>query len=232
MLKQVVTVGPIAAASANNIAQSQTPVSGTPITLNGSTVSGGVATLDAPRRVLLTFGSEASGRTLALTGKSASGVTLQETLVVPSGAAGTAQSVQDFLSITKALPAGGGWTAAMTLGTDTVASSPWQRTTEHVTPVNISINCVISGTANYTIETTNDAIEPANPSTTNGAPFGPLGPVPRVPTPFPLPGALEAQSANATGLLAQPVAWWRLVLNSGSGSVTATALQAGIVQGH
>jgi hypothetical protein len=225
MLKQVVTVGPIVAAVANFYAVSATPVSGTPLTLTG-------AVAPIARRVRLTYGSEGGARTLALTGKDAAGNTLQETLAVPSGAAGTVDTVQDFVSVTKAVPAGGGWTAAMMLGTSPVASSPWRRVTEHIAPVNISVNAVVSGTVNYSVEITNDEIEPALPTSTVGAPYGPLGPIPRVPTPFPLPGALEAQSANATGLIAQPILYWRLVLNSGTGSVTATAIEAGIIQGH
>lgn len=114
-----------AAASANNIALSQTPVSGTALTLNGSTVSGGVATLDVARRVLLTFGNEASNRTLVITGTDRSGNVQSETLTVASGASGTVGTLRDFLTVTSVLPLGGGWTAAVTLGTNAIASTPW-----------------------------------------------------------------------------------------------------------
>lgn len=114
-----------AAASANNIAQSQTPTSGTALTLNGSTVSGGVATLDIPRRVLLTFGNEASNRTLTVTGTDRNGNVISEILSVPSGTGGTVYTQQDLKTVTSLLPLGGGWTAAVTVGTNAVASTQW-----------------------------------------------------------------------------------------------------------
>lgn len=115
----------LAAASANNIATSQTPTSGTALTLNGSTVSGGVATLDVPRRVLLTFGNEAAARTLTVTGTDRSGNTISEILAVPSGGASTVYTKQDFKTVTSLLPLGGGWTAAVTVGTNAVGSTQW-----------------------------------------------------------------------------------------------------------
>ena len=235
-VRQVVTVGPLAAASANNIALSQTPTSGTPVALNGSTVSGGVATLDKQRRVLVTFGSESSGRTIQFTGANAAGQTVQETVAIPASAAGSVFTQTDFLTITKALPGGGGFTAAVTIGTNGTASSPWQGVTEFITPVNVSANCVVSGAVIYTVETTNDSIDAPLPTSTVGAPYGPLGAIMGVPTPFVLNPNLQGQAANASGMLngnpPQPIRAWRLVLNSGTGSVTATGIQGGIIQGH
>jgi hypothetical protein len=115
----------LAAASANNIALSQTPTSGSALTINGATASGGVATLDVARRVLLTYGSEGSARTLLVAGTNRSGNVISETLAVPSGGAGTVYTQQDFLTVTQLLPAGGGWTAAVTVGTNAVGSTPW-----------------------------------------------------------------------------------------------------------
>jgi len=86
------------------------------LSYNGSLATGGVATLDSPRRILLTFGVEGSARTLVLTGTNWSGLTITETLAVPSGAGATVASVLDYATLTSALPLGGGWTAAATLG--------------------------------------------------------------------------------------------------------------------
>lgn len=122
---QVVTSLTLAAASANNIALSQTPTSGVALTLNGSTVTGGVATLDVPRRVLLTFGNEASNRTMVIAGTDRNGAVISETLTVVSGAGGTVATNQDYATVTAATPAGGGWTAAVTLGTNGTGSGPW-----------------------------------------------------------------------------------------------------------
>lgn len=119
----IVITKQLAAASANNLATSQTPTSGTPLTLNGSAVTGGVGVLDTQRRVLLTFGDEASARTLVLTGTNSQGTTIGETLSIPAGGSSTVASLRDYLTITKALPLGGGWTAAVTLGTNGVGST-------------------------------------------------------------------------------------------------------------
>src|SRR5215813_8621976 len=113
----------LGAASANAIALSQTPVSGTPLTLNGASVTAGVAVLDTQRRVLLTYGNEASARTMVLTGTNDQGAAISETLAIPSGAGGTVASYFDYLTLTAALPLGGGWTAAVTLGTNGVGST-------------------------------------------------------------------------------------------------------------
>lgn len=233
MLRQVVTKGALAAASANNISLSQTPVSGTPLLINGSTAAGGVATLDQQRRVRVTYGNEGSARTIALTGTSGTGQTIQETVAIPAGAGGTVDTIQDFLTVTRMLPAGGGFTTNVTVGTNTVGSSPWQKVSEHITPVEDTINCVATGTINYTVEITNDDLEPPLTTTSAGAPYGPLGPIPPIVTPFPAtPSLLTVINANATGKIAQPFSAWRVTVNSGTGSVTATGIQGGIIQGH
>jgi hypothetical protein len=116
----------LAAASANAIALLQTPVSGTKLTLNGAAVVNGVAVLDTQRRILLSFGNEAAQRTLAIAGFTDTGLPVSETLIVPAGAgAGTVASVYDYKQLISAFPAGGGWSANVTLGTNTIGSTPW-----------------------------------------------------------------------------------------------------------
>ena len=101
-------LGPFAAAQAAGIVTSTTPVSGTALTLNGALVNAaGVAVMDKPRRILLTYGSEASARTLIVTGTNADGNPIQETLAVAASAPGTVYTVQDFATVTAALPQGG-----------------------------------------------------------------------------------------------------------------------------
>src|ERR1700691_2559563 len=72
----VATVGPLASASANNIALSQTPGAAGALTLNGSTVTGAVATLDNPRRVLITTAD--TTHTFTVTGTTPTGATISE----------------------------------------------------------------------------------------------------------------------------------------------------------
>lgn len=224
MARAVVVQKSLATASANAIALSQTPVSGTALTLNGASVTGGVATLDTARRVLLTYGSEGSARTLIVNGTNGTGAAISETLAVPSGAPGTVATLQDFLTVTSAVPAGGGYTAAVTLGTNATGSTAWQVPNQHVTPFQIGFECdLLSGAATFSIETTNNS--PLAPLPIYQAGYSTTLPVPNA---FPVTG-LTALTGNAQGSVSGvPIAAWRLTVTAGTGSVQATAQQAGI----
>jgi len=150
VIRKQVTVGNLAAANAALLAAAQTPVSGTLLALTGSQP-------DAPRRVLLTFGNEAAQRTLVLTGLGWEGTPQSETLVVPSGAAGTVLSQLDYSSVTSALPGGGGWSANASLGTyaggaaGPAQSSPWIALDPFVLP-QVAIQVDVSGAINCTVQ--------------------------------------------------------------------------------
>lgn len=231
---QIVTKSLIASNAALIVA-SATPVSGTAMTLVSPTTTtllqpqaGGAGfskttinsvILDTPRRVLLTYGNEASNRTMVITGTNFAGYPISETLSVPSGAGGTVATNNDFASVTQVLPLGGGWTAAASVGTNTTGSSPWIFTNQHVTPARVAIGTVLnSGSATWTVEYTYD-----NPNA--------VGVIPAVtiPTPFKV-GTITNISANGDGVLADAVMAWRLTITVGTGTVTATAYQEGIMQ--
>ena len=233
MLPISLTVGPLAAAVSNNIALSQTPTSGTALTLNGATVTGGVATLDAARRVLLSYGSEASPRTLRITGTNADGNPIRETLAVPSGASGTVYTGQDFLTVTEALPAGGGWSAAATLGTNTIASSPWKLTNsmqQAVTEIAWDGHVAAgTGVGRWSVEYTLSTIN-SNQNQMGGA----LGNYPAAPIARTLT-ALSSQAGDAQAAQDNPIMAWRLVIDDGGDTtfmVTIIALEGGIAESH
>lgn len=214
----VVTVGPLAAASANNIAQSQTPTSGTALTLNGSLVVAGVAVLDTPRRVLLTFGNEGSARTLVVTGTGRTGQAQSETLAVPSGAGATVATVLDYKTVTSLMPAGGGWTAAVTVGTNGVAATAWVRLDQWPIP-QTSIQCTVSGTVNYSVQSTlDDPDSPTDPVAISAVTWVDSADAAVV-------GATATKQSN----FAYVPVFARVLLNSGSGSVRATFAQSGNV---
>lgn len=220
------TVGPLAAASANNIVTSTTPVSGTKLTLNGALVTGGVAVMDKPRRVLLTFGNEASARTLILTGTNASGNGIQETLAVPAGGASTIASTQDFATVISALPLGGGWTAAATIGTNGVGGSLPQIWDWYVAPGEGTWQVTATGTVNWSID-----MSMSVPNSNSNQLGGALG---NYPAPLvwsnPISG-LTAQTANAFASVVDfPITAWRGTINSGTGSIVVNFLQAGLPQ--
>lgn len=193
MPRQISTTNSLIAANAALYAASQTPVSGTALTLTGTAA-------DTQRRALLTYGDEASNRTLLITGLNGVGITISETLAVPSGGSGTVASQQDFLSIISALPGGGGWTAAMTLGTNTVGSTPWFVPDLWLTPFLLQMATkLISGAANWTVEVTDD--DPKGLI----APFQPgYNQAPPIPLPYGWTG-LTNISGTASAVIATPI---------------------------
>lgn len=211
----VTTVGPLAAASANAICLSQTPTAGA-LTLNGALVTGGVAVLDTPRRVLITTTGNESSRTFTVTGTSVSGSPISETITGPN--ISSAYSVLDYKTVTS-ITISGNAAAALTVGTNGVASSSWVRFDEWA-PSDISIQCVTSGTVNYTIQQTlDDPNSPTNSVTAASVTW------------FSSPDSLLV---NSTGSVQSNYAFMptyaRILLNSGTGTVTATFIQNGNVQ--
>lgn len=222
-MRPIVVTKQLGAASASNIAASQTPVSGTPLTLNGALVTGGVATLDTPRRILLTFGNEASNRTLVLSGTNGSGTPITEVLAVASGAGATVASLQDFATVTSAVPAGGGWTAPVTLGTNTVGATIWFVPNYQQQVQNIGVETeLVSGAANWSVETTQN--DPRAPISIYQPGYSTAPPVP---TAFAWPG-LTNVDASTQGVINSPVLGVRLTMLSGTGLVRMTLLPAGL----
>ena len=222
MTPQTVTVGPLAAASANNICLSQSAAGAQALTLNGSTVASGVATLDAARRVLITSAADDSDITFRVTGTNAFGNAIRETIT--GGNATTVYTISDFKTITEVY-ASAATSGNVTVGTNGVASSPWKFSNIHIAPFSISLGVVVTGTVNYTIEYTYD--NPNNNANTIG---GALGNYPSTPAVY-SHATLVNDTASADGFISAPIRAWRLTVNSGatgSSSVTATGIQAGI----
>jgi hypothetical protein len=207
-----VTVGPLAAASANNIAASQTPVSGTALTLVSNPV-----VLDTARRVILTVGSEVAPRTMLLSGTAANGSPISETIIVPATTAGALQSALDYKTVTSLVPAGGGYSSAVTAGTNGVASTLWVRLDQWAMP-QTTIQCSVSGTVNYTVQQTlddpNSISNPVDPALVTWSPS--------------LDATVVAATATMISSFAFAPVFTRVLLNSGTGAVTATFAQSSV----
>lgn len=208
-----VTVGPLAAASVNAICTSQTPSAG-PLTLNGSTVVNGVAVLDKPRRVLFTFAADESANTFTLTGTNWSGSPISE---VVAGTATTAVSLLDYATVTS-ITISGNAAGAIQVGTNGVAGSRWVRIDEWALP-QTAIQANASGTVNYTVQQTlddpNSPISPVAPAAVTWINHADVN--------------LVGASTSVQGNYAYVPAFARVLLNSGTGSVTATFTQSGVV---
>lgn len=205
---KIITVGGLAAANPALLAASQTPVSGTALTLTGTQP-------DKARRVLLTYGSEGGARTLTIYGTNAYGNVISEILAVPSGAGGTVASNLDYKTVTSAMPLGGGWTAAVTLGTNGVASSTWKVVNVFQQGQASSFLVTQTGTLNWSLQYTLD--DPNNGQGNSN--------VPPIAQSFP---GMNAQSAGPMPFQTlEPFFAWRMLINSGTGTAIAQLIQAG-----
>lgn len=220
MSLQVVFTKQLAAASSNNIAQSQSPGSSA-LTLNGSAVTSGVATIDGPssatnqaigRRVIITSGGNDSGINWVVVGTNSTGNAITDTFAGSNG--GAAQSNLDFVTVTSITPSGAVASTAIA-GTNGVGSSPWSVLNWNgYAPMNVGMAVeLVSGAANFTIQHTYD--DPNN--LLGGAAF---------PLAFNSP-VINGASATIDGAYTTPIVAVRLLINSGTGLLRARFLQAG-----
>lgn len=212
----IVTVGPLAAASANNIALSQTTAGAADLTLNGSLVSSGVATLDEPRQVLITNVGNDSGITFTVYGTWFNGQTISETVQGTSGS--SVATTLDFATVTRVAASGATSVSGVTVGTNSVAGSSWVRL-DSWADAQTAIQCNASGTVNYTVQVTmDDPNSPTNPVA--------VGSVTWLNT-------NDTDAITAIGDVFTNFDWTptfaRILLNSGTGTVTGTFAQFNVV---
>jgi hypothetical protein len=98
-------------------------------------------------------------------------------------------------------------------GLSSPGASPVYAPDNYVSPFNVAISVLVSGTTNYTVQYTFDDVFAKNfdPSTANW-------------TDHP---SLTAQTATKDSNIAYPIRGVRIVVNSGTGIVRFTAIQAG-----
>jgi len=207
-----VAAGPLAAASANAICLSQTPAAAGALTLNGALVVSGVAIMDNSRRVLITAAGNESAKTFTVTGIGANGSTVSEIITGPN--ATTAQSVLDYKTVTS-ITISAAAAGAITVGTSGVGGSSWV-VFDAFAPSFISLQCNVTGTINYTVQTTlNDPYDPITP-------VAPASVVWVNSSDSAVVGATATQQSN---FLFCPI-YARILINSGTGSVATTFLQS------
>lgn len=209
----------LAAASANNIAAGQTPLAAGNLTLNGSAAAGSpaIATLDTPRQVLFTFAANESARTFVVYGfdKVEGGAQIQETV---AGAAATAVTTLGFGQITR-ISVDAATAGALTVGTNGVGWTSWQLIDWNLTPTELSIACdILSGAVNFTVQYTyDDILGSYTPNWANG-----------YPTKIFDDPIVAAASADAVALVNFQAVAWRVQINSGTGTLGITGVQAGV----
>jgi hypothetical protein len=174
----------------------------------------GTATLDVARRVLITSAGNDSGISFTITGTDWNGSTKSETLT--GGNTAAVASVLDYKTVTS-ITSSAAVASTLTVGTNGVAGSPWVDFDEYATQGPVSIQVSVTGTVNYTVQQTLQ-----NP-TASGADAVPESSIVWVDHPD---SALAAATATAQGNYAYQPALARVVVNSGTGSISAVFIQA------
>lgn len=221
MIPVSLTLGAIAAAAATAVATAQTLGAAGNFTLNGTAVTSGVAILDVQRQIALLSAANDSAITFTVTGTNSDGLPIRETVAGTN--AGTAVTTLGFKTVTQ-VSASAATTGNVTIGTNSVAYSPWKLIDWHGAPVNISFAVVVTGTANYTVEL---CYEDFNASAANVMGSQTIGNYPIVPSVFAHP-VLSALAASQDSTTNDPIIAWRAKLNSGTGSIKVLAVQAGL----
>lgn len=209
-----VSVGPLAAASATNIRTASTATAGAMV-LNGSLVSGGIATLDSPRQILFTTAASEAGHTVLLTGTARAGNAQSETITLPSSAT-TVASTLSYATVASAVISANS-NNNISIGTNGVSSSGWVRLDDYA-PGQTGVQVSVSGTVNATVQSTmDDPNDPTNPVSAgsmtwvNSADAAAVG----------LTGSIQTNFQFAPKYV-------RLLLNSGTGSAAMTVLQSSV----
>jgi hypothetical protein len=215
-----VTLGPYAAGVATSVATAQTLTGSPPLSfaINGTLASGGAATLDNPRQVLITSAGNDSGVFFTVSGTGPSGP-MSETV---RGANAGAVLTNNLFKTVYAVSASNS-TSSVTIGT---ASAPWYspliRLDEWANS-QVGGQVVATGTVTYTIQTSFDE---GPDSLVNPIPISSM--VWDTSTAIGLPAA--AGTATASFALTVTPVWIRLVLNATStGSVRMTVTQYNVV---
>lgn len=182
--------------------------------INGALAVKGIATMPSTaQRVLITTAD--TTHTFTITGTTLSGAPISETTGVAST---TVLSALDYYTVTS-VSVSGTLTAAATVGTNGTGASPWARMDEYAN-TQVTIQCDVTGTVNYTLQASMD-----DPNSVFGTPVLPSAMTWIASNDTNVVGATSAQATN----YAFAPTWIRVLLNSGSGSVTATCAQANVV---
>lgn len=206
----------LAAADADAIATSQTLGAAGDLTLDGVLVSGGVATLDTLRRVLITSAGNDSGITFTVFG-TIDGTPFQET--VTGANIGTVATTLDFETVTR-ISASGATAADVEAGTNGVGATRWHPTDYGQVKAHYNFSLDVTDTIDVTIEYT---LHPDPTGVAN------RGKVPTDVAAFNVSGSvLTNATSDVAGTFEFPITAWRALVNSGTGSVKVTALQQGV----
>jgi hypothetical protein len=205
-----VTVGPLVSANSSNISGSHSYAGAVDVTLDGALVTAGVTYLDKPRRVLITSAGDDHLITFTIYGTNAMGHAISEALTGAT-AGNSVYSVLDYFTVTR-IATSAATAGAVTVGTNGIASSV-PVFLDHYGYSQVAIQCNPTGTVNYTVQQTLDDPNRSDPALAVWVNHSDTN----------LVGATTVIQGNYAYL----PRCMRVLLNSGSGSVKMTVIQAG-----
>jgi hypothetical protein len=135
-------------------------VSGNAGSVQVGSFSSAAFTGSTARQVTIVAAGNESAKTFVVTGTGVNGEVLSETVTGPNATTATTTNYfKTVTSVTISADAAG----ALTVGMTNTASSPWVRFDDFA-PSNISIQCSVTGSATYTLQSTlNDPDDPISP---------------------------------------------------------------------
>lgn len=204
-----VTVGAVASSDVS-IAAAQNVVTATTLTLTA-----GAASIAYPAQLNLVTSADYTGINFTVTGTDANNQVQTEVLAGPN--IGTVSSVLFYKSVTSIVSDGGVGGGAVSAGTSGVTSTRWVSFDTWSTGTT-ALQCNVTGTVNYTVQSTLD-----NPSD----PFHPVSAVNCVWIDSGDTGVVNATVTTQSNFFFTPV-YARVLMNSGTGSVTTTFVQTGV----
>ena len=208
-MRPIVQTRQLAAAVANGIAQDQQLGAAGDLTLDGSLVdSDGVAQLGGQRQVAFESAGNIATVVFTITGTDESGALISEDITGIN--ASTVLSTLNYATVTQ-IAADAAFASDVEVGTTGVGASQTVPLDQYLTPFNVSLALVITGTVDVTVEFTFDDV------------FGDF-PGPHSWTDHP---DLTNITADADATFIAPVSACRLLTNSGDGEAVLRIIQAG-----
>lgn len=220
----------LSAAVATAVCAAQAVAQAGNLTINGTLAAGGVATiLELQRRIVVVSANAGdTTQTITLYGTNSGGSAISEALALNGTSA--VQSKQDFKTVTR-VAASAATAGNISVGTNTVGSTPWVVINTQIKPVQIAFFAhLVSGAANFSVELTMD--DP-NYIPGVGAGFGASMEPDSYNPPIPIAdqstggGPITTKAADTVAILNFPAFAYRLTINSGIGTVSLQGIQAG-----
>lgn len=171
------------------------------------------ATLDTTRKVLFTTTANESANSATITGTDWAGTPISETVTLVNNS--TVASALSYLTVGKVTIANAA-AGNISVGTNGVAYSQWVRL-DTWAPGPVFAQFIVTGTVSYDIQTSNDDPNIPGATITPGTMIWDSS----------ITGIIGATAGSSINLPASPL-FIRILLNSGTGTVTGTISQTGV----